>query len=78
MRSRPSNATRPIDIAIVDLNLHGVRSDPVLDHLLSRNVFTILCTGYDGSSVPDCFRALPRSEKPFTLSKIRTLLGAHL
>lgn len=64
----------PIDVAIVDFNLDGVMSVPVLDRLIARGVFTILCTGYEPSSVDDRFKDLPRSEKPFTRSKIRALL----
>ncbi|RYF40449.1 MAG: response regulator, partial [Cytophagaceae bacterium] len=40
-----------IDIAIVDLNLDGIMSTPVVDQLVAANVFTILCTGYEVSSI---------------------------
>ena len=67
-----------IDVAVVDLNLHGVMSNPVIDRLLSRAVPTILCTGYEASSIDERFLALPRTEKPFTRAKIRALLGDHI
>jgi len=63
-----------IDIAIVDLNLDGIMSDPVLDSLIAEGVFTIVCTGYEEGSIEDRFRSLPRSEKPFTRAKIRQLI----
>lgn len=66
-----------LDIAIVDLNLHGEVSTPVIDSLLARQVFTILCTGYDQSIIEDRFRHLPRAEKPFTRSMIRQLLASR-
>lgn len=60
------DAASAIDLAIVDLNLGGDRSAPVVDALLDRGVPVILCTGYEASSVEDRFRSLPRCEKPFT------------
>lgn len=63
-----------IDIAIVDLNLDGCISYPVIDALIARNIFTILCTGYEEGSIEERFRHLPRSEKPFTRARIRNLV----
>ncbi len=65
-----------IDIAIVDLNLDGVMSDPVLDWLIAAGIFTIICTGYEEDSINKRFRSLPRSEKPFTRSKIGQLMAS--
>lgn len=65
------------DKAIVDLNLDGVMSTPVIERLLQEQVYTILCTGYDGSSIDERFRALPRTEKPFTRRKMRSLLAGR-
>jgi CheY-like chemotaxis protein len=42
-----------LHIAIVDLNLDGVMSYPVLDRLLATGVYTILCTGYEAASIDD-------------------------
>lgn len=67
-----------IDIAIVDLNLDGSISTPVVDRLIAEGTFTILCTGYEVGSIEERFRGLPRSEKPFTRAKIRNLLAAGL
>jgi CheY-like chemotaxis protein len=67
-----------IDIAIVDLNLDGIMSTPVVDQLVAKSVFTILCTGYEVSSIEERFQGLPRSEKPFTRAKIRNLLAICL
>ena len=63
-----------IDAAVVDLNLSGRMSTPILDRLAAAGVHTVLCTGYDEASVEERFRGLPRSEKPFTRSKIRRLI----
>lgn len=64
-----------VDLAIVDFNLDGEMSSPVLDQLIARDVFTILCTGYDQNSIDERFRNLPRSDKPFTRAKIRSLIA---
>ena len=67
-----------IDIAIVDLNLDGEMSTPVIDQLLERNVYTILCTGYDANSIEARFLGLPRSQKPFTRASMKNLIAAGL
>ena len=72
------DCTNQIDIAIVDLNLNGVMSNPILDRLLSKRVFTLLCTGYEVSSIDVRFKGLPRCEKPFTRAKIRMLLSGRI
>lgn len=64
-----------IDLAIVDFNLNGKHSTPILEKLVGREVFTVLCTGYDASRVDEQFRTLPRVEKPFTRRAVRTLLS---
>ncbi|RYF21819.1 MAG: response regulator [Oxalobacteraceae bacterium] len=64
-----------IDIAIVDYNLDGVISIPVLNRLASLGVSTVLCTGYDASSIDEKFRMLPRVEKPFTRRALHALLS---
>ena len=66
-----------IDIAIVDYNLDGVLSIPVLDRLKSLDVSTVLCTGYEASSIEERFWELPRVEKPFTRKAFRMLLEDH-
>ena len=65
-----------LDLAVVDLNLDGQMSTPVLDLLLAVRVPVILCTGYDVSAIDPRFRDLPRSEKPFTRAKLRRLIAA--
>lgn len=65
-----------LDLAVVDLNLCGAISTPVVDRLVAGGVHTILCTGYDSASIEPRFQSLPRSEKPFTRAKMRQLLMA--
>ena len=65
---------KTIDIAIVDINLAGERSTPVLDKLVNMGTYTIICTGYDDSNLEARFLQLPRCEKPFTRAKMRRYL----
>ncbi|MDB5693463.1 MAG: response regulator [Alphaproteobacteria bacterium] len=44
--------TGAIDAAVLDINLGGVRSDPVADILERRGVPTLFVTGYGQSSRP--------------------------
>lgn len=67
----------PIDIAIVDINLAGEVSTPVLDILVTMGTYTIICTGYDDSNLETRFLELPRCEKPFTRAKIRRYILAR-
>lgn len=64
----------PIDAAVVDLDLDGEMSTRIVDMLVARGTYTILCTGYDEDSIEERLRELPRTEKPFTRGKVRQLL----
>lgn len=66
------------DDAVVDLNLNGRMSTPVLDLLLAGEVPVILCTGYDVSAIDPQFPDLPRLEKPFTRAKLRRLIATSI
>jgi CheY-like chemotaxis protein len=55
----------PIDAAVLDINLRGEPVFPVADALRERGVPFVLATGYESSSVPQVYAAVPRWEKPF-------------
>jgi DNA-binding response OmpR family regulator len=63
-------STNLINLAIVDINLNGVRSDPVLDELIARDIPILLCTGYDSSFIGDRYRTMLCVAKPFTRNKV--------
>lgn len=67
-----------IDLAIVDLNLHGGISTPVLDRLQAQGVAIIISTGYDTANIDARFQSLPYTEKPFTRAKMCGLMAQHL
>lgn len=56
---------RHIDAAVLDVNLRGQSVFPVADVLIQQGIPFVFATGYDRSSVPACYDAVPRWEKPF-------------
>ena len=54
-----------IDLAVLDINLHGEVVHPVADALQGQGVPFVFATGYDQSAVPDRHQDVPRWEKPF-------------
>lgn len=66
----------PIDCAIVDFNLAGTPSTPVIDLLVAKGVMPILCTGYDIASIDERLRHLPRCLKPLTRASLHRVLGS--
>lgn len=54
-----------IDLAVLDINLHGETVSPVADALADRGVPFVFATGYDQSAVPTRHQGAPRWEKPF-------------
>lgn len=57
-------AEERIDCAMLDVNLNGELSWPLVDVLLARGVPLMLSTGYSANSIPEAYASLPRCEKP--------------
>ena len=72
-----ANNPRP-DAAVLDVNLGGEFSWPVVDVLLTRGVPVLLASGYDVSVFPAQYTQLPRCEKPFMLSRLTARLLKHI
>lgn len=65
-----------IDVAIVDLNLNGEFSFPVIEHLRQRGVPVIACSGY--VELPDIkarLQGIPLLGKPWMPDKLDALMG---
>ena len=61
--------------AVVDINLHGEMSFPVIEHLRSRDVPVIVCSGY--AELPELkhrLADLPLLPKPWNPQKLERLL----
>lgn len=52
-----------LDAAVLDVNMHGARSDPIADLLHSRAIPFVLTTGYGDV---ERARGVPVLDKPFT------------
>ena len=66
------------DAALLDLNLHGVRSYPVADVLSAQGVPFAFATGYGGSGLRESDRERPLLVKPFGSASLETMLVALL
>lgn len=64
----------PVDIAILDINLHGQSVFPVADLLRQRGVPFIFASGYDADLLPQRFRGAPHCQKPFNIEALATAL----
>ncbi len=60
-----------LDAAVLDVNMDGIRSDPVADMLTSRAIPFVLATGY---GEVESKRGVPVLDKPYTAE----MLGAAL
>jgi DNA-binding NtrC family response regulator len=67
-----------LDAAVLDVNLRDERVYPVADMLAARKVPFVLTTGYDKTSIPEAYRAVPRCEKPVDKSQLIRLLSAGM
>ena len=55
-----------IDVALVDVNLHGEKSYPAVDVLLKRNIPVVFMTGYGVESMEAAYTACVQCAKPFS------------
>jgi CheY-like chemotaxis protein len=53
------------DIAMLDLNLNGIKSYPVAETLTARGVPFVFATGYSEHALGDRYRGRPMLKKPF-------------
>src|SRR3954462_10139838 len=62
-----------LDAALLDLNLRGYQSFPVMDALVTANIPFVIVTGYERLTLPIQFQYRPIVAKPFSR---REVLGA--
>jgi DNA-binding response OmpR family regulator len=68
----------PIDAALLDVNLGGVRSFPMAEALADKGVPFVFTTGYDESGLPDIWRGRPTLRKPFMMGEMADALRKAL
>ena len=59
------------DAAILDVNVHGMRSYALAEALLGEGLPFIFATGYGSSGHPPQFDAVPVLTKPYSLADVR-------
>ena len=67
---------RPVDLAVVDVNLGGESSFPVADVLQQRGIPFLFTTGYGQMGLPEPYSALPVLQKPFRKKDLQAALQA--
>ena len=66
-----------IDCALVDANLNGTSSAPIVDALAANSMPFIMVTGYGGLELPTpAMNSAPRLTKPFTEPELERALSA--
>jgi CheY-like chemotaxis protein len=56
---------RPVDVAVLDVNLRGEMTFELADVMVARGVPFILATGYGVSDIPSRLAQAPLLQKPF-------------
>lgn len=70
--------TETIDIAILDVNLAGVKIYPVADELAARKIPFILLSGYGKSAAPQDHPEWPVCNKPFRPEELLSMLEGEM
>lgn len=63
-----------LDVAVLDINLHGGRSYPVADILLRRGIPFIFATGYGYAEGESAYRHVPVLAKPYRAADLKVAL----
>jgi CheY-like chemotaxis protein len=59
-----------LDLALLDVNLHGEAVDALADHLQREGVPMIFATGYGRASLARQFQSVPHLEKPVSAAAL--------
>lgn len=66
------------DIAVLDVNLNGLRTFPIAEIIQARGIPFVFATGYGATSVPDRLNAVPILQKPFAAPDLEEALRVSL
>ena len=67
-----------IHLAVIDINLAGTASFPVVDGLKAGGIPFLVPTGYGQSGVPEQYRGYPIEQKPYRIAKLEPILRGLL
>lgn len=73
-RALTAIAEKPVDFAILDLNLAGKLSYPVADALTGRAIPFVFATGYGGGGLDGAYAGTPTLSKPFHQQELERIL----
>ena len=68
-------ATLQLDLAIVDLNLNGERTDAVADVLAARGIAIVFATGYGAAALEKRWANVPTLQKPFQSAELERAIA---
>ncbi|MGV3633654.1 MAG: response regulator [Pseudorhodoplanes sp.] len=66
------------DLAVLDVNLNGLRTFPVADTIRQRGIPFVFATGYGATSVPEHLGYVPVLQKPFAAVDLARALSTAL
>jgi CheY-like chemotaxis protein len=70
--------TLDFDIAVLDVNLNGLRTFPIAEIVRDRGIPFVFATGYGASSVPADLNTVPILQKPFATADLESALRLSL
>lgn len=69
-------ATAQMDLALLDVNLHGQFVFPVADILTARNIPIVFSTGYGARGLPAAYSERAVLSKPFSPLELRRAIAS--
>ncbi|WP_284273511.1 response regulator [Bradyrhizobium iriomotense] len=66
------------DLAILDVNLHGMNVEPVAEVIAARDLPLFFLSGYGSGGIPDQFKGAPVLSKPCELEALKRTIDAVL
>ncbi len=72
-----TGAAVPLDLAILDIDLHGTLSYRIADALTARGIPLVFATGFNSEAVAQPYRGYPRLEKPVSQRALLATLTKH-
>jgi CheY-like chemotaxis protein len=70
--------TLAFDVAVLDVNLNGLRTFPIAEIIRARGIAFMFATGYGATSVPEGLNTAPVLQKPFATNDLEQALSAAL
>jgi CheY-like chemotaxis protein len=70
--------TLAFELAVLDVNLNGLRTFPIAEAIRARGIPFVFATGYGATSVPEDLKSAPVLQKPFVASDLERALSAAL